>query len=256
MLEPHTSFMASIPSLSGWLWSAPALELSPHPKTGRDMKGGRASVNYVWFLEKGKGAIETKQSVKGGICEFKFGYIGVTHKWAELGLINIILKMGGREGDKMVDSEVMKNVIAVTSGHYSKHGGEICGEKLKKRLIQLGKKYDSPFPENKELDKRLSEIIERPPKLGAQITDSMLAKWFEVPQDEFKLTHPDEVDPKVFFRHYYLEIIFKNWLKKWDYNVELGEELEDLEGLEFIAEQSPFVIKGCTARPKWREVLC
>ena len=74
------------------------------------------------------------------------------------------------------------------------------------------------------------------PILDAEVTRKNLARWFEVPQEEFSMTPPEQLEPEVLIRHIYLENQFTSWFKEWGYDVEVGEDLEGLEGIDFTPD--------------------
>ncbi len=138
----------------------------------------------------------------------------------------------------MIEAEFLRSVVGALTNLFVKKGGKIGEDRIKTWIESAKKTYDSPYPQDKELESIISEITKHPPKLGAEITNSMLARWFEISPEEFKFVSAEELDPQVFFRHLYLETAFEKWLMEWGYKVELGEELEGLEGLEYVADVS------------------
>lgn len=72
--------------------------------------------------------------------------------------------------------------------------------------------------------------------LGSEMTLRNLARWFEIPEEEFRSTPKEQLEPEVLIRHISLEKMFGNWFKEWGYEVEIGEDLEGLEDIEFIPD--------------------
>ncbi|HLP53797.1 MAG TPA: hypothetical protein VK151_02170 [Fluviicola sp.] len=63
-----------------------------------------------------------------------------------------------------------------------------------------------------------------------------LSRWYEIQEDEFKDTKPEQLEAEVLIHHIILENKLKKWFEEWDYVVELGEELDCIDGNEFIAD--------------------
>ncbi|HEA26640.1 MAG TPA: hypothetical protein ENH92_05900 [Ectothiorhodospiraceae bacterium] len=74
------------------------------------------------------------------------------------------------------------------------------------------------------------------PVLDAEFTRKNLARWFEIPQEEFVNTPPKQLEPEVLIRHLYLEKMFKEWLAEWGYVVSIGEDLEGKESIDFTPD--------------------
>ena len=71
---------------------------------------------------------------------------------------------------------------------------------------------------------------------GAEVTRKNLARWFEVPFDEFARTKPEQLEPEVLIRHIHLENQFRQWLEKWNYEVSVGEDIEGEGGIDFTSD--------------------
>lgn len=69
-----------------------------------------------------------------------------------------------------------------------------------------------------------------------EYTRRQVARWFEVPLDEFEQTPMAQLEPEVLFRHIFYESQLANWFREWGYEVEVGEELEGIEGADFIPD--------------------
>ncbi len=72
--------------------------------------------------------------------------------------------------------------------------------------------------------------------LDFEISRRNLARWFEIPEEEFKDTPKEQLEPEVLIRHIMLESLFKKWLEEWNYDVEVGEDLEGIENIEFVPD--------------------
>ena len=74
------------------------------------------------------------------------------------------------------------------------------------------------------------------PLLDTEITRRNLARWFEIPQEEFALTPTEHLEPEVLIRHLILEDLFKKRLLQWGYEVYVGEDLEGRESIDFTPD--------------------
>jgi len=74
------------------------------------------------------------------------------------------------------------------------------------------------------------------PLLDAEVPRRNLARWFEIPQEEFNAPPASQLEPVVLIRHLCLEEMFKDWFKEWGYAVEVGEDLEGLESIDFTPD--------------------
>lgn len=49
-------------------------------------------------------------------------------------------------------------------------------------------------------------------------------------------TPPSHLNPEILIRHFVLESQFKEWLEEWGYEVEVGEDMEGIENIEFVPD--------------------
>ncbi|MGN6372040.1 MAG: hypothetical protein ACTHM1_03490 [Solirubrobacteraceae bacterium] len=71
---------------------------------------------------------------------------------------------------------------------------------------------------------------------GFEVSRRQVARWFEIPDDEFEVTPISALRPDVLFRHVYYEDRIASWFREWGYSVKEGEELEGLEGADFVPD--------------------
>ncbi|MCK4353112.1 hypothetical protein KAW65_06885 [candidate division WOR-3 bacterium] len=135
-----------------------------------------------------------------------------------------------------ISSELLKTALSSALAYIISKGlsGKDQADQIKKQVLDthkdlLGEAYPSP----EELEKLTEEILKHPPDFSEQVSVSTLARWFEVPEEEFPKTRPEELDTNVLTKHIYLESLFSEWFKAWDYKVGIGEELKGISGLEF-----------------------
>jgi hypothetical protein len=71
---------------------------------------------------------------------------------------------------------------------------------------------------------------------GFEYTRGQVARWYEVPLDEFDALPMTSLRSDVLFRHIYYEDLIAKWFREWGYVVEAGEELEGLDGADFVPD--------------------
>jgi|SRR5687768_266089 len=72
--------------------------------------------------------------------------------------------------------------------------------------------------------------------VGLEVSRRQVARWFEVPLDEFDQIPMSTLQPEILFRHIYFEKLLAGWFEEWGYKVSIGEELEGIEGADFIPD--------------------
>lgn len=86
------------------------------------------------------------------------------------------------------------------------------------------------------LDAVIATAMARPSYSSGEYSRRQIARWFEVPLDDFEQVPVESLQPQVLFRHIYYERMISEWFTEWDYDVEIGEELEGIEGADFIPD--------------------
>jgi len=88
-----------------------------------------------------------------------------------------------------------------------------------------------------DVDAILNATLSRPSyAAGFEYTRGQVARWYEVPLDEFDALPLTSLRPDVLLRHIYYEDLVARWFKEWGYVVEPGEELEGLDGADFMPD--------------------
>lgn len=88
-----------------------------------------------------------------------------------------------------------------------------------------------------EIDNLIGSVHEQQTHASSQeVTRRNLARWFEVPLEEFERTPANRLEPEILFNHLYYETLFKKWFEEWGYNVVAGEELQGSEGADFTPD--------------------
>jgi len=88
-----------------------------------------------------------------------------------------------------------------------------------------------------DVDTILNATLARPSyAAGFEYTRGQVARWYEVALDEFDALPMTSLRPDVLFRHIYYEDLLARWFTDWGYVVEAGEELEGLDGADFMPD--------------------
>lgn len=83
----------------------------------------------------------------------------------------------------------------------------------------------------------LASVLNRPIQpANFEYNRRTVARWFEVPVDEFDQIPVETLQADILFRHCFYEQHLKEWFEEWGYSVEIGEELEGIEGTDFIPD--------------------
>jgi len=137
-----------------------------------------------------------------------------------------------------VDSTLVAAAISAISSVYGPKAAEFSIEQVKSWLTNGSQSVEaSPDQNFADIDELTESILKAgTPVLDAEITRKNLARWFEVPFEEFGLTPPEQLEPEVLVRHLILENLFQDWLTDWGYDVTVGEDLEGKEGIDFTPD--------------------
>lgn len=128
---------------------------------------------------------------------------------------------------------------ALADTYAEKMGGELASEEhLRDMLLKATKGLKGRLDVNPEqLQTILDGALARPTYAsGFEYSRRQVARWYEVPPDEFDQTDISNLHADVLFRHIYYESIVSTWFKDWGYSVQIGEELEGIEGADFIPD--------------------
>jgi hypothetical protein len=121
---------------------------------------------------------------------------------------------GERMGDAQPDADTLKGLITEAT------------RSLKGR-VDVG-------PD--QLDLILNATLSRAYGTGFESTRSQVARWYEVPLDEFDALPMSSLRADVLLRHIYYEDLWSKWFAEWGYGVSPGEELEGMSGADFIPD--------------------
>jgi hypothetical protein len=88
-----------------------------------------------------------------------------------------------------------------------------------------------------DLQALVSAAMSRPAlSMGIDYSRRQVARWFEVPLDDFDSMPMSNLQPDILFRHIFHEKKIADWFRDWGYTVSIGEELEGSEGTDFIPD--------------------
>lgn len=137
-----------------------------------------------------------------------------------------------------MDSELLTAAMAAIGSAYGREAAEFSLAQVKSWFGQAAKTVDLSSQINNSQIEELAESILKSdtPNLDTEVTRRNLARWFEIPQEEFASTPSSQLEPEVLIRHIFLEDIFKTWLSEWGYTVDIGEDLEGLENIDFTPD--------------------
>jgi hypothetical protein len=130
--------------------------------------------------------------------------------------------------------QLLSNILEA----FSKAGKEIDHNLIFDLLKNNSSENDSDSFIDSDKIKKLAEEISTSGKYNfhSEISRRNLSRWFEIPEEEYKDTPKEQLEPEVLIRHIILENKFKKWLEDWDYEVSIGEDLEGVENIEFIPD--------------------
>lgn len=130
--------------------------------------------------------------------------------------------------------QFLSNIIGSLTKTGNKVDVDLITSTIKKHLPENGQEENY----NSQSIKDLADEISQSEKFNfdAEISRRNLARWFEIPEEEFKETKKEQLEPETLIHHILLENKFKKWLEEWDYEVEIGEELDGDDNTEFIPD--------------------
>ncbi|MEX1255833.1 MAG: hypothetical protein WEE64_16000 [Dehalococcoidia bacterium] len=136
------------------------------------------------------------------------------------------------------NDDVIQSAMSALTGAMAGRTTELTAD----QLVAWFQKASTSFPDSALSSDKVASIAEkalseqRGPFLDTEMTRRNLARWFEVPEEEFASTPPERLEPEVLIRHVYLESHFRAWLEEWGYKVSIGEDLEGAEGVEYTPD--------------------
>ncbi len=137
-----------------------------------------------------------------------------------------------------MEGEILKSAMAAIGTAFGKEAASLSLDQIKAWFQTASQSMDSTIQANPdEIDKLAQEVLkDDTPLLDAEVTRRNLARWFEIPQEEFTSTPTVQLEPEVLIRHIYLEDLFGKWLEDWNYKTLIGEDLEGRESIDFTPD--------------------
>ena len=137
-----------------------------------------------------------------------------------------------------MDATLLQAAMSAIGSAYGKKAADITTDQVKQWFEKATSSVEaSGVVDGAEIEALANSVLrDGTPILDAEVTRKNLARWFEVPQEEFSMTPPEQLEPEVLIRHIYLENQFTSWFNEWGYDVEVGEDLEGLEGIDFTPD--------------------
>lgn len=131
-------------------------------------------------------------------------------------------------------SDLIANLVASIAPIAAKEATDALTTVVKKAVDSFQRKGVGHTDELTQL----AELVKKspPPLTQMQTNIDTLARWFEIPRDDFERLPKDRLDPEVLVRHVYLEQLFSTWFGEFGYDVKVGSKMLGLEGWEFIPD--------------------
>ena len=137
-----------------------------------------------------------------------------------------------------MENTVIEAAMAAIGSAFGKKSAELSLDQIKLWFDRATQSVDASIKvDTNQLEKIAQTVLKSgTPILDAEVTRKNLARWFEVPQEEFSDTPTEQLEPEVLIRHLFLEDMVKKWLTDWGYTVSIGEDLEGREGIDFTPD--------------------
>ena len=137
-----------------------------------------------------------------------------------------------------MDNEVLKAAMAAIGSAFGQETAKLSIAQIRDWFTRAQKSVGvSSTVDATEIEKLAEAVLKtETPLLDAEVTRRNLARWFEIPQEEFAATPRAQLEPEVLIRHLFLEHAFEAWLKEWGYTVQVGEDLEGRESIDFTPD--------------------
>lgn len=138
-----------------------------------------------------------------------------------------------------LDELVEKGMQAIFDTYVSKESNpdeavSIVRNKIKEASAGLKGKLSLPLS---DLDSLIETAqAQRSTASLQEVSRRSIARWFEVPLEEFEQTPTSQLEAEVLFHHLYYETKLADWFTEWGYDVAVGEELEGSEGADFTPD--------------------
>jgi len=140
------------------------------------------------------------------------------------------------------DDTMLQAAMAAIGSAFGREAAQFTVSQVKEWFGRAAKSVDASSQLNASQIEELAKSLLQAdaPPLDTEVTRRNLARWFEIPQEEFAATPSSQLEPEVLIRHVFLEEMFRNWMQEWGYAVEVGEDLEGLESIDFTPD-----VYGC-----------
>lgn len=141
-----------------------------------------------------------------------------------------------------LDNSLLQAAMVAIGSAFGKEAAQFSVAQVKDWFSRAAKSVDAASQIDGGQVEQLAESLLQSdsPCLDTEVTRRNLARWFEIPQEEFAATPSAQLEPEVLIRHVFLEEMFKTWMNDWGYTVEVGEDLEGLENIDFTPD-----VYGC-----------
>lgn len=137
-----------------------------------------------------------------------------------------------------METVVLDSVVSALGKVFASSAVEFTAAKMKNWLDHVREEVPGEFsiPSDEILEAATKHIKHGYDPVGFEMSSRNLARWFEIPEEEFELTPKEQLEPEVLIRHIMLEQQFGTWLAEWGYEVSTGKEMEGIDDIEFIPD--------------------
>lgn len=127
---------------------------------------------------------------------------------------------------------------ALRDVYADKVGGDFTEERLREMVTQATRGLKGRMNVAPATIEELVASIAARPSFSASLEYGrrQISRWFEVALDEFDLLPLEQLRPDTLMPHLFYEQRFASWLGDLGYTVKIGEELEGIEGADFIPD--------------------
>ena len=102
---------------------------------------------------------------------------------------------------------IIESALAALASTFGNEAAKISIDQIKSWFSKASHSIDtSSHIDNKKIEQLADSMLKSGvPNFDAEITRRNLARWFEIPQEEFTMTPKSQLEPEVLIRHIYLE---------------------------------------------------
>ncbi len=131
---------------------------------------------------------------------------------------------------------LVTNTVMAVATHYATKGIDLTLERAKEIIEEVCRQNPTIRGEI-DIDELASKIQCAASQVGrVAYNEETLARFLEVPVSDLATITPESIDNHVLYDHVRLEGEFREWLAEWGYDVEVGNALIGLGGIEYVPD--------------------